>query len=89
MERAYQTKHVRGRHVRDVDILRFKRVQYHHGLVQDVPLELALYDRVDKDALARLHLAYIEPDEVPNAPFSRVIVDDAGTTPEYDAWWAL
>lgn len=41
------------------------------------------------DASAWSRLAYVALDAAPDAPLMRVMGDDVGTTPRYDAWWAL
>ena len=46
---------------------------------------LILYDRINRDALVRLRLAYVEPDVVLDAPLEREEIDDMGMTPRYDS----
>jgi len=49
---------------------------------------LTLYGRVDRDALVRSRLVYVEPNVVPDVPFVKVVINDLGTIPRHDAWWA-
>lgn len=84
LARAYKTRHIRGHHVKDVEIFPFEMVQHKYGLVQDVPLDPILYGRINKDAPTRLRLVYVEPDVALDVPFSREAVDDVGTMRRYD-----